>query len=92
VIPICPNFSLLEGFGPLPLEVMQCGVATVTSNVSSLPEVVGDAAITVTPFLMTIFAAQCIYFILKNISEKSTRKKDWNMLKNFPGKRPLRIM
>lgn len=37
--------SLYEGFGLPPLEAMQCGVATVTSNNSSLPEVVGDAGI-----------------------------------------------
>lgn len=41
--------SLYEGFGLPPLEAMGCGVATVTSNTSSLPEVVGDAALTVDP-------------------------------------------
>lgn len=41
--------SLYEGFGLPPLESMQCGVATVTSNVSSIPEVVGDAALMVDP-------------------------------------------
>jgi glycosyltransferase involved in cell wall biosynthesis len=41
--------SLYEGFGLPPLEAMQCGVPVITSNVSSLPEVVGDAGITVNP-------------------------------------------
>lgn len=41
--------SLYEGFGLPPLEAMQCGAPVVTSNTSSLPEVVGDAAITVDP-------------------------------------------
>lgn len=41
--------SLYEGFGLPPLEAMQCGVPVITSNVSSLPEVVGDAAITIDP-------------------------------------------
>ncbi len=41
--------SLYEGFGLPPLEAMQCGVPVVTSNVSSLPEVVGDAGMTVDP-------------------------------------------
>lgn len=41
--------SLLEGFGLPPLEAMQCGVPVITSNTSSLPEVVGDAGITVAP-------------------------------------------
>lgn len=41
--------SLAEGFGLPPLEAMACGCPVVTSNVSSLPEVVGDAALTVDP-------------------------------------------
>ncbi len=41
--------SLLEGFGLPPLEAMQCGVPVITSNTSSLPEVVGDAGIMVSP-------------------------------------------
>ena len=36
--------SRYEGFGLPPLEAMACGTPVVTSNVSSLPEVVGDAA------------------------------------------------
>lgn len=38
-----------EGFGLPPLEAMACGTPTVVSNVSSLPEVVGDAALLVNP-------------------------------------------
>ncbi len=41
--------SLFEGFGLPPLEAMACGTPVVTSNVSSLPEAVGDAALTVDP-------------------------------------------
>lgn len=40
---------LYEGFGLPPLEAMKCGVPVITSNISSLPEVVGDAAIKVNP-------------------------------------------
>lgn len=39
--------SLYEGFGMPPLEAMACGVPVITSNSSSLPEVVGDAGIQV---------------------------------------------
>ncbi len=41
--------SLYEGFGLPPLEAMQCGTPVVTSNTSSLPEVVGEAGIMVAP-------------------------------------------
>lgn len=41
--------SLYEGFGLPPLEAMACGVPVVTSNVSSMPEVAGDAAMLVDP-------------------------------------------
>lgn len=41
--------ALYEGFGLPPLEAMQCGTPVITSNVSSLPEVAGDAAILVDP-------------------------------------------
>ena len=38
-----------EGFGLPPLEAMACGTPTIVSNVSSLPEVVGDAGLLVDP-------------------------------------------
>jgi glycosyltransferase involved in cell wall biosynthesis len=38
-----------EGFGLTPLEAMACGTPVVVSNVSSLPEVVGDAALLIDP-------------------------------------------
>ncbi len=41
--------SQYEGFGLPPLEAMQCGVPVITSNTSSLPEVVGEAGIMVSP-------------------------------------------
>jgi len=41
--------SFYEGFGLPPLEAMSCGTPTVVANVSSLPEVVGDASLLVAP-------------------------------------------
>lgn len=41
--------SLYEGFGLTVLEAMACGTPTITSNVSSIPEVAGDAAVLVEP-------------------------------------------
>lgn len=41
--------SLYEGFGMPPLEAMACGTPVITSNTTSLPEVVGEAGILVNP-------------------------------------------
>ena len=41
--------SLYEGFGLPPLEAMACGCPVISSNVSSIPEVVGDAGILINP-------------------------------------------
>jgi glycosyltransferase involved in cell wall biosynthesis len=42
--------SFYEGFGLPPLEAMSCGAAVLTGDRTSLPEVVGDAGLTVNPF------------------------------------------
>lgn len=42
--------SLWEGFGFPVLEAMACGTPAITSNISSLPEVAGDAAILIDPY------------------------------------------
>jgi len=42
--------SLYEGFGIPPLEAMICGCPVITSNVSSIPEVVGNAAELINPY------------------------------------------
>lgn len=48
---ICLVFpSIYEGFGLPILEAMKCGTPVITSNVSSMPEVAGDAALLVDPY------------------------------------------
>jgi glycosyltransferase involved in cell wall biosynthesis len=57
--------SFFEGFGVPPLEAMACGAPVITSNVSSLPEVVGDAALLVDPRNIAALA-QAIQTLLEN--------------------------
>ncbi|MDQ1275375.1 MAG: hypothetical protein QG610_948, partial [Euryarchaeota archaeon] len=57
--------SLYEGFGIPPLEAMACGTPVITSNTSSLPEVVGDAAIQADPYNTEKFVEE-MYEVLTN--------------------------
>lgn len=61
--------SLYEGFGLPALEAMSYGIPVITSNVSSLPEVVGKAALTVKPESIKDIQAA----IAKLVSRKATR-------------------
>ena len=49
--------SFFEGFGLPPLEAMKCGTPVIVGNKTSLPEVVGDAGVTVDPFDTSSIAA-----------------------------------
>ncbi len=57
--------SFFEGFGVPPIEAMACGAPVITSNTSSLPEVVGDAALLIDPH-NTHELAQTILRLLEN--------------------------
>ncbi len=77
--------SFFEGFGFPPLEAMACGTPVVTSNCSSLPEVVGEAALMVDPFKPSEIAEALWLFLedknLRNIYKKRglerARKFSW---------------
>jgi glycosyltransferase involved in cell wall biosynthesis len=62
--------SLYEGFGFPVLEAMACGVPTISSNASSLPEVAGDAALLVDPLSVDALA-EAMTYALEN-TEAST--------------------
>lgn len=64
---LCTAFvfpSLQEGFGLPPLEAMQCGAPVICSNTTSLPEVTGDAAISLDPTDLTDMVGA-----LRNVAE-----------------------
>jgi glycosyltransferase involved in cell wall biosynthesis len=75
--------SLYEGFGLPPLEAMSCGCPVITSNTSSLPEVVGNAGIMVDPNDVDLLCDK-MYQILSNDSlGEELRKKGLNRAKLF---------
>jgi glycosyltransferase involved in cell wall biosynthesis len=63
--------SLYEGFGMTVLEAMACGTPVVTSNVSALPEVVGDAGSLVDPY-----SSEAIGQALAELLESQERRAD----------------
>ena len=67
--------SIYEGFGFPPLEAMACGTPVITSNTSSLPEVIGNAGIMVNPY-KTEEIAEAMYKLLsdENIQNEMRRK------------------
>ncbi len=77
--------SLYEGFGLPPLEAMAHGTPVVTSNVSSLPEVVGSAAVLVNPenvfeimrALHRVLTDQALRDRLKERGYQQTAKFSW---------------
>jgi glycosyltransferase involved in cell wall biosynthesis len=78
--------SLYEGFGLPPLEAMAHGTPVVTSNVSSLPEVVGNAAVLVNPenvfeimrALHRVLTDQSLRVRMKERGYQQAAKFSWN--------------
>jgi len=75
--------SLYEGFGLPPLEAMASGTPVVTSNVSSLPEVAGDAAVLVDPYDSTSIAGGIERVLGDDALRRNLREKGLARAKQF---------
>src|SRR5437588_11043260 len=75
--------SFFEGFGVPPLEAMACGAPVITSNTSSLPEVVGDAALLVDPHNTNELARAITRLIEDEQLREELRQKGYRQVKQY---------
>lgn len=82
--------SLAEGFGIPILEAMACGVPVVTSNISSMPEVGGDAVVYCNPFDVDDIATGILRVLENREYAQSLREKGFKNISNFSWEKTAR--
>jgi len=82
--------SYFEGFGLPPLEAMKCGAPVIVGNKTSLPEVVGDAALMIDPFDVSAIAAAIQKVISDSDYRSELRVKGMQRAKQFNWKETAR--
>jgi glycosyltransferase involved in cell wall biosynthesis len=75
--------SFFEGFGFPPLEAMACGAPVITSNTSSLPEAVGDAAIQVDPHDISALADAITRLLEDESLREELRQKGYQRAQQY---------
>jgi glycosyltransferase involved in cell wall biosynthesis len=75
--------SLYEGFGLQVIEAMACGIPVITSNVTSLPEIVGDAGILVSPTDIESLASAMVKILTDSGLNQTLRQKSLERAKFF---------
>ncbi|MEP6740926.1 MAG: glycosyltransferase family 1 protein [bacterium] len=82
--------SYFEGFGLPPLEAMKCGTPVIVGNKTSLPEVVGDAALMIDPFDINAIAAAMQKVIADSNFRSELRVKGLERATHFDWKETAR--
>ena len=83
---VCAAPSLYEGFGLSPLEAMANRTPVVASNTSSLPEVLGDAAILVNPENVFEIARAIKQLLIDQVLRQAAIEKGLSQVKKFSWK------
>jgi glycosyltransferase involved in cell wall biosynthesis len=79
--------SLYEGFGLTPLEAMACGCPIISSNISSLPEVVGNAGVLIDPHDSDTLTHEIHRLLVNNDLKSELSKKSLERARIFSWKK-----
>lgn len=84
--------SIYEGFGMPPLEAMACGVPVITSNITSLPEVVQDAGYLIDPFSAEDICDAMVKILSDSKNREQLKQRGIERAKEFTWGRSARLL
>ena len=84
--------TLYEGFGIPVIEAQRCGTPVLTSNVSSLPEVGGDAAVYVDPYKVESICDGMVRIVSDTTLAQELRQKGYENAKRFSWEKSAEIL
>lgn len=82
--------SLYEGFGLPPLEAMACKIPTIASNITSLPEILKDAAVFVDPYSEEDIAEKILFVLENEKFRKELSEKGYNLAKSYSWEKTIK--
>lgn len=81
--------SLYEGFGLPPLEAMACGIPTIASSTTSMPEILKDAVLYINPYSEENMAEKMLMLIYNENLKKELSYKGYNLAISYSWERTI---